>query len=61
MRCFIRRNGLRHPAQMGAAEVEAFLSWFKDLVRAKRPVRIPAVLSRAEAQRLLAQMQGTKW
>jgi integron integrase len=94
MRWFIRRNGLRHPAQMGAVEVEAFLSWlaternvaaatqnqalsallflykellgqnlpwFKDLVRAKRPVRIPAVLSRAEAQRLLAQMQGTKW
>ena len=27
MRWFIRRNGLRHPAQMGAAEVEAFLSW----------------------------------
>jgi integron integrase len=94
MRWFIRRNGLRHPAEMGAVEVEAFLSWlaternvaaatqnqalsallflykellgqnlpwFKDMVRAKRPVRIPAVLSRAEAQRLLAQMQGTKW
>lgn len=94
IRWFIRRNGVRHPAQMGAAEVEAFLSWlaternvaaatqnqalsallflykellgqdlpwFKDLVRAKRPVRKPVVLSRAEAQRLLAQMQGTKW
>ena len=94
IRWFIRRNGLRHPAQMGAAEVEAFLSWlaternvaaatqnqalsallflykellgqalpwFKDLVRAKRPVRIPAVLSRAEMQRLLAAMEGTKW
>jgi len=80
IRWFIRHNGIRHPAQMGAAEVEAFLSWlaterevaaatqnqalsallflykellgqdlpwFKDLVRAKRPVRIPAVLSRA--------------
>ncbi len=94
MRWFIRRNGLRHSAQLGAAEVEAFLSWlaternvaaatqnqalsallflykellgqdlpwFKNLVRAKRPVRVPAVLSRAEAHRLLAQMQGTKW
>ncbi len=94
IRWFIRHNGVRHPAQMGAAEVEAFLSWlaternvaaatqnqalsallflykqllgqdlpwFKDLVRAKRPVRVPAVLSRSEAQRLLAQMQGTKW
>jgi integron integrase len=94
IRWFIRHNGIRHPVQMGGAEVEAFLSWlaternvaaatqnqalsallflykellgqdlpwFKSLVRAKRPVRVPAVLSRAEAQRLLAQMQGTKW
>ena len=94
IRWFIRHNGVRHPDQMGAAEVEAFLSWlaternvaaatqnqalsallflykellgknlpwFNDLVRAKRPVRIPAVLARAEVQRLLAQMQGTKW
>src|SRR5512147_1396657 len=27
IRWFIRHNGVRHPAQMGAAEVEAFLSW----------------------------------
>lgn len=27
MRWFIRHNGVRHPAQMGAPEVEAFLSW----------------------------------
>jgi len=93
IRWFIRHNGVRHPTEMGAAEVEAFLSWlaternvaaatqnqalsallflykellgqnlpwFKDLVRAKRPVRMPVVLSRTEAQRLLAQMQGTK-
>jgi integron integrase len=94
IRWFIRHNGVRHPAQMGAAEVEAFLSWlaaernvaaatqnqalsallflykellgqdlpwFKDLVRAQRPVRKPVVLTRAEAQRLLAQMEGSKW
>ncbi|MGH8630046.1 MAG: integron integrase [Burkholderiales bacterium] len=94
IRWFIRRNGLRHPAEMGAGEVETFLSWlaierkvaaatqnqalsallflykellgqdlpwFKDLVRAKRPVRVPVVLSRGEVQRLLAQMEGTKW
>jgi integron integrase len=94
IRWFIRHNGVRHPETMGAAEVEAFLSWiaternvaaatqnqalsallflykellgqdlpwFKDMVRAQRPVRVPVVLSRAEAQRLLAQMQGTKW
>jgi integron integrase len=94
IRWFIRRNGMRHPATMGAPEVEAFLSWlaakrnvaaatqnqalsallflyeellgqnlpwFKDLVRAKRPVRVPAVLSRAEVARLLSAMQGVKW
>lgn len=94
IRWFIRHNGLRHPAELGEAEVEAFLSWlaternvaaatqnqalsallflykdllgkelpwFKGLVRAKRPVRIPTVLSRAEVQRLLAQMDGVKW
>jgi len=27
IRWFIRHHGLRHPSQMGAAEVEAFLSW----------------------------------
>jgi hypothetical protein len=27
IRRFIRRNGVRHPATMGAAEVGAFLSW----------------------------------
>ena len=94
IRWFIRHNGVRHPAEMGAEEVEAFLSWlaternvaaatqnqalsallflykellgqdlpwFKGLVRAKRPVRVPVVLSRDEVQRLLAQMEGTKW
>ena len=94
IRWFIRHNGVRHPAEMGAKEVEAFLSWlaterdvaaatqnqalaallflyqqvlgqelpwFKAMVRAKRPVRLPVVLTRADAQRLLAQMQGVKW
>jgi len=94
MRWFIRFHGLRHPEELGAAEVEEFLSWlasernvaaatqnqalsallflykellgrnllwFKGMVRAKRPVRIPAVLSRAEVQRLLAQLEGAKW
>ena len=27
IRWFIRHNKLRHPEQMGTAEVEAFLSW----------------------------------
>lgn len=94
IRWFIRHNGLRHPSELGATKVEAFLSWlaterevaaatqnqalsallflykevlgqnlpwFTELVRAKRPVRAPVVLSRAEVERLLAQLQGTKW
>ncbi len=94
IRWFIRHHGLRHPEEMGAAEVEEFLSWlaserkvaaatqnqalsallflykellrrnlpwFQNLVRAKRPARIPAVLSREEVQRLLMQLEGTKW
>src|SRR5512147_438894 len=94
IRWFIRHNGLRHPSELGATKVEAFLSWlaterevaaatqnqalsallflykevlgqnllwFTELVRAKRPVRAPVVLSRGEVERLLAQLQGTKW
>ncbi|TAK47409.1 MAG: integron integrase [Betaproteobacteria bacterium] len=94
IRWFIRHNGLRHPSELGATKVEAFLSWlaterevaaatqnqalsallflykevlgqnlpwFTELVRAKRPVRAPVVLSRAEVERLLAQLQGAKW
>jgi hypothetical protein len=28
VRAFVRFHGLRHPRQMGAEEVQAFLSWF---------------------------------
>jgi len=91
---FICFHGKRHPAEMGAAEVTAFLNWlaterkvaaatqnqalnallflykhvlgqelpwFEGLVRAKRPVRVPVVLTQAEMLRLLAQLDGTKW
>jgi integron integrase len=37
------------------------LPWLDDLERAKRPARLPAVLTRTEVQRLLAGMRGTKW
>ena len=37
------------------------LGWFDDLVRAKRPVRVPVVLSRGEVAALLAQLRGTRW
>jgi integron integrase len=92
IRWFIRFHAMRHPAQMGAGEVTAFLSWLAterdvaaatqnqalsallflyqkvlgqqlpwldELVRAKRPVRLPVVLTEAEVGRLLGEMRGT--
>lgn len=38
--------------------LEIKLPWIQDVVRAKRPVRVPTVLSRAEVQDLLAVMEG---
>jgi len=35
------------------------LDWLTDVVRAKRPLRLPTVLSRAGVARLLEQMEGT--
>ncbi len=94
IRRFILANGKRHPAGMGAAEVEAFLTvlatrhevaagtqnqalaallflyrevlgidlpWMEDVVRAKRPRRIPVVLSRGEVTSLLAVLEGQAW
>lgn len=91
VRRFILANGKRHPREMGAVEVEVFLSqlatrdcvaastqnqalsallflyrevlgikleWMESVVRAKRPQKIPAVLSHTEAMRLLALMEG---
>jgi integron integrase len=37
------------------------LPWLDGLQRAKRPPRLPAVLTRGEADRLLAQLTGTRW
>lgn len=37
------------------------LPWLENVVRAKRPRRLPVVLSQAEAQRLLAVMDGRPW
>ena len=89
VRRFIRFHGRRHPREMGAPEVTAFLSslaeagvsastqnqalsavlflyqvvlgqrlpWMNAVVRAQRPVRLPVVLSRDEAQRLLSHLR----
>ncbi len=37
------------------------LPWMHHVVRAKRPQRVPVVLSREEVRRLLKQMQGRDW
>ena len=93
-RRFILANSKRHPRELGALEVEAFLShlathdnvaastqnqalsallflyrqvlridlpWMESVVRAKRPQRIPVVLSREEVTRLLALLEGPTW
>src|SRR5574343_1273181 len=83
---FIRFNAMRHPRDLGAREVSAYLSylaterdvaastqqqalsallflykqvlgvdlpWLQDLVRPKKPARLPTVLNQAEVARLL--------
>ena len=37
------------------------VGWLDDLVRAKRPQRLPVVLDRAEVEALLSQLQGVPW
>ena len=37
------------------------LPWLTHVVRAKRPIRMPVVLTRAEVQSVLARLQGTIW
>ncbi|MDP3977288.1 MAG: integron integrase [Pseudomonas sp.] len=94
VRRFIRFHRYRHPLEMGAAEVEAFLSdlavrrdvsastqnqalaallflykqvlkldmpWLGDVVRAKKPVRLPVVLSIAEVRQVLSRLEGELW
>uniref|UniRef100_UPI000B34D8A2 integron integrase n=1 Tax=Crenothrix polyspora TaxID=360316 RepID=UPI000B34D8A2 len=89
---FILFNGKRHPNEMSATEVEAFLThlavegqvsastqnqalsallfmykevlainlpWLDNVVRAKRPQRLPVVLTRSEVREVLARMTGT--
>ena len=37
------------------------LDWLDDVVRAKRPARLPVVFTRDEVRTVLAQLEGTKW
>lgn len=94
IRRFILANKKRHPREMGAVELEAFLTrlathgkvsastqnqalsallflyrevlgmdlpWMEDVTRAKRPQRLPTVLSVTEVQSMLARMDGRNW
>ena len=89
---FVLFHNKRHPAEMGATEVEAFLSytgggregvglnaesgvvcfavlykevllidlpWLDNVVRAKRPQRLPCVLTRTEVRSVLTRMSGS--
>ena len=91
---FIRFHRYRHPLEMGAAEVEAFLSdlavrrdvsastqnqalsallflykqvllvelpWLDGVIRARRPRRLPVVLTQTEVASVLAQLEGSVW
>lgn len=88
---FIRWSGMRHPVDMGAPEIEAFLSmlanernvaastqnqalaallflyrdlldvdlpWLDGITRAKKPARLPVVLSQAEVASVLQRTSG---
>ncbi|ANJ68048.1 integrase [Halothiobacillus diazotrophicus] len=92
IRRFILFHGKRHPREMGAPEVEAFLThlavsrdvaaatqnqalsallflyrevlgidlpWLDNVTRAKRPQRLPVVLTREEVMAILHRMSGT--
>ncbi len=94
IRRFVLANGKRHPRDLGAHEIEKFLTdlavhsdvaastqnqalsallflyrvvlgldlpWMENVTRAKRPQRLPVVLSRAEVERLLAMIDGEVW
>ena len=91
IRRFILYHGKRHPGEMGAPEVEAFLThlavkgnvapstqnqalsailflykevlsvklpWLDGVTRAKKPPRLPVVLTETEVRTLLAQLNG---
>lgn len=94
IRRFILFHGKRHPAEMGAVEVEAFLThlavagnvaastqnqarsallflykevlgselpWLNNVEQAKKPRRLPVVLTEDEVRDLLANLDGVHW
>lgn len=94
IRRFILANGKRHPADMGAQEIERFLTdlavrgkvsastqnqalsallflyrqvlevelpWLDGIQRAKKPQRLPVVLTPSEVAALLGELVGVHW
>lgn len=94
IRRFILFHGKRHPSEMGAVEVEAFLThlavegnvaastqnqarsallflykdvlgselpWLNNVEQAKKPRRLPVVLTEDEVRDLLANLEGVHW
>jgi len=94
IRRYVRFHRMRHPTQLGEAEVSAFLShlaverkvsastqnqalsailflyrkvlkielgWLDDLVHARRPARLPVVLTRSEVASILQCLHDTPW
>jgi len=94
IRHYIFFHGKRHPKDLGAGEVEAFLTylatqrgvsastqnqalcallflykqvlgvevgWVDGVTRAKKPERVPVVMTREEVGRVLGQMRGRDW
>lgn len=94
IRRFILFHGKRHPAEMGAVEVEAFLThlavegnvaastqnqarsallflykavlgselpWLNNVEQAKKPRRLPVVLTEDEVRAVLASLDGVHW
>ncbi|CAN5807973.1 integron integrase [soil metagenome] len=94
IRRFVRFHDVRHPRELGEAEVSAFLTylavernvsastqnqalsailflyrkvlkielgWLDDLVQARRPSRLPVVLTRSEVTAVLDRLDGTPW
>jgi site-specific recombinase XerD len=94
VRRFVLANGKRHPRDLGAPEIERFLTalavrgqvsastqnqalsallflyrqvlgvrlpWLDNIERAKKPRRLPVVLTREEVDALLEEMSGMRW
>ncbi len=43
------------------AVLDVDLPWLTEVIRAKRPMRLPVVLTRSEVDRLLARLSGVEW